>query len=61
MDLQLEILCSLRNNFYLYSIMITVGGKPGSGKSTVTKILAQELVYERIAIGDMKRKLAEEM
>ncbi len=41
--------------------MITVGGKPGSGKSTVTKILAEMLAYERIAIGDMKRKLAEEM
>ena len=42
-------------------MMITVGGKPGSGKSTVTKILAEMLAYERIAIGDMKRKLAEEM
>ena len=35
--------------------------KAGSGKGTVSKLLANELGYEIISIWDMKRKLAEEM
>jgi cytidylate kinase len=41
--------------------MITLWGKPWSGKSTVAKILVDKLNYERIAIGDMKRAIAAEM
>jgi len=36
-------------------------GKAWSGKSTVSKILAEKLWYDYISIGSMKRKLAEEM
>ena len=39
---------------------VAVSGSPGSGKSTVTKRLAQELGYERISMGDIRRRLAEE-
>ena len=35
--------------------------KAGSGKWTVSKLLAEKLWYEIISIGDMKRKLAAEM
>ena len=35
--------------------------KAGSGKGTVSKLLAKELGYEIISIWDMKRKLADEM
>ena len=35
--------------------------KAGSGKGTVSKLLANELGYEIVSIGDMKRKLAAEM
>ena len=35
--------------------------KAWSGKWTVSKLLAKELGYEIISIGDMKRKLAAEM
>lgn len=41
--------------------MITIWGQAWSGKSTVSKMLASRLGYERISIGDMKRKLAEKM
>ena len=42
-------------------MIITLGGKAGSGKGTVSKLLAQQLGYEIISIGSLKRKLAEEM
>ena len=42
-------------------MLITIGGKAWSGKWTVSKLLAKELEYEIISIGDMKRKLAAEM
>lgn len=42
-------------------MIITLGGKAWSGKGTVSKILAQQLHYEIISIGSLKRKLAEEM
>ena len=35
--------------------------KAGSGKWTVSKLLAEKLWYEIVSIGDMKRKLAAEM
>ncbi|GHW02680.1 cytidylate kinase [candidate division SR1 bacterium] len=42
-------------------MLITLGGKAGSGKSTIAKLLSSKLGYEIISIGNMKRKLAEEM
>lgn len=38
-----------------------MGWKAWSGKWTVSKLLAEKLWYEIVSIGDMKRKLAEEM
>lgn len=42
-------------------MLITIWWKAGSGKWTVSKLLAKELEYEIISIWDMKRKLAAEM
>lgn len=42
-------------------MIITLWGKAGSGKGTVSKLLAEQLNYEIISIGSLKRKLAEEM
>jgi cytidylate kinase len=42
-------------------MLITLGGKAGSGKGTIAKLLTEKLDYEIVSIGDMKRKLAEEM
>lgn len=42
-------------------MIITLWGKAGSGKGTVSKLLAQELDYEIISIWTLKRKIAEEM
>lgn len=39
-------------------MQITIGGVPGSGKSTVGKMLAKELGYEFYSIGKIRRKLA---
>ena len=42
-------------------MLITIWWKAWSGKGTVSKLLAKELEYEIVSIGDMKRKLAAEM
>ena len=42
-------------------MLITIWWKAWSGKWTVSKLLANELNYEIVSIGDMKRKLAAEM
>ena len=42
-------------------MIITLGGKAGSGKGTTAKLLAEALKYEIISIGSLKRKIAEEM
>ena len=42
-------------------MLITMWGKAGSWKWTVSKILAEKLGYEIISIWDMRRKLAQEM
>ena len=42
-------------------MLITLWWKAGSGKGTVSKLLAKELGYEIISVWDMKRKLATEM
>jgi cytidylate kinase len=40
--------------------IITVAGKPGSGKSTTAKILAKELGYDHFSSGDLFRSVAKE-
>lgn len=39
---------------------ITISGRPGSGKSTIGKLLAQKRGYKRYSTGDYMRKLAQE-
>jgi len=39
-------------------IIITISGKPGSGKSTVAKTLAEKLNLKHYSTGDFRRKLA---
>lgn len=39
-------------------MIITITGKPGSGKSTVGKLLAQKLNYQYISIGDLRGEVA---
>ena len=54
--------------FFCYGILvvmrkkdiIVLGGYPGSGKSTVRKILAEKLGYKSFSAGDFSRKLAED-
>lgn len=41
-------------------MIITISGNPGSGKSTVAKILLQKLGAERIYVGGIRRELARE-
>ena len=42
-------------------MLITIWWKAWSGKWTVSKLLAKELWYKIVSIGDMKRRLAAEM
>lgn len=42
-------------------MLITLWGKAGSGKGTVSKLLAEKLNYEIISIWTLKRQLAAEM
>ena len=39
-------------------MIITISGKPGSGKSTVGKIVAKELGYKHLSGGDMRGEMA---
>tara|TARA_Y100000310_G_scaffold343848_1_gene453474 strand:+ start:896 stop:1468 length:573 start_codon:yes stop_codon:yes gene_type:complete len=41
-------------------MIITISGTPGSGKSTVAKILVNKLNAERIYVGGIRRELAKE-
>jgi len=46
---------------YHSPMIITISWKAWSGKWTASKMIAEQLWYERISIGDMKRKIAEHM
>ena len=39
-------------------MIITISGKPGSGKSTVAKIIAAKLGLNKYSIGDLRGKMA---
>ncbi|MBI4141964.1 cytidylate kinase family protein [Candidatus Woesearchaeota archaeon] len=39
-------------------MIITISGTPGSGKSTVAKILAARLKFKHYSVGDMRGKMA---
>jgi len=41
-------------------MIISISGLPGSGKSTVAKILAENLSFERIYMGGILRKMADQ-
>ena len=41
--------------------IITIAGRPGSGKSITSKTLAKELGYNHFSSGDLFRKLGEEL
>ena len=50
-------MCWCRGISYM---IITISGTPGSGKSTVAKILVEKLKYERIYTGGIMRDMARE-
>ncbi|MFO8015868.1 MAG: AAA family ATPase, partial [Candidatus Woesearchaeota archaeon] len=39
---------------------ITISGKPGSGKSTVARLVAERLGLNHYSLGDMQREVARE-
>ncbi|MFH1073003.1 MAG: cytidylate kinase family protein [Nanoarchaeota archaeon] len=39
-------------------MIITIGGTPGSGKSTIAKMLAEKLNYTKYSMGDLRREVA---
>lgn len=39
---------------------ITISGKPGSGKSTVARIVAEQLGYTHYSMGDLQRQIAKD-
>ena len=41
--------------------IITIGGSPGSGKSSTADLIAQELGFKRFSSGDFARKIALEL
>ena len=41
-------------------MIITISGSPGSGKSTISRLLAEKLNYEHYSSGDFVRQLAKE-
>ena len=49
------------NNLFITSDMIIViGGRAGSGKSTIAKLVAKKLKLKHYSIGDLQRQIAKE-
>ena len=48
------------NKTKLKNTKITISGDLGSGKSVISKLLSIELCFDRISVGDIQRKLAED-
>jgi len=42
-------------------MIITISGKPGSGKSTIANLLTRELKLKRYSVGDFRREMAKKM
>ncbi len=40
-------------------MIITISGKPGSGKSTIGRLIAKKLKYKFISVGDLRGQLAQ--
>jgi len=62
MDINYVILKLLIKYIYHSSfkkdMRITISGTPGSGKSTIAKLLAKKLGYKHYSVGDFRRNLA---
>ena len=41
-------------------LIISIGGRAGSGKSTVSRLLAKKLGFRHYSMGDLRRKMARE-
>ncbi len=50
----------LNMSLYVFHMNIVIGGKAGSGKSTVAKIIAKKLGYGHYSTGDFMRQMADE-
>lgn len=51
-------LACLSRLIYSINMIITISGLPGSGKSTIGKMLAQKLGYKFYSMGDLRGKMA---
>ena len=43
-----------------HTMIITISGRPGSGKSTVARLLARRLRFDHVSAGDFMRDMAAE-
>ena len=41
-------------------MLITICGMPGSGKTTVSKLVAEKLGYKHVSVGDLRGQIAQE-
>jgi len=66
---RLECECSFKDSFLVkiyivrefpFFMIVTITGKPGAGKSTVGRIIAERLRYKHYSMGDLQRSIAQE-
>lgn len=50
-----------KHDYIQNNMIITISGKPGSGKSTIADILVKELKMKRYSVGDFRREMAKKM
>ncbi len=48
----------INEKYYISAMKITITGTPGSGKTTLGKLLAEKLGYDFYSIGTLRRKMA---